>query len=66
MWRISLHGMTQTQQITVNVLHDSTKNEMRISGSFPITLSDYKIKQPNFLGMFVENTLPITINLVLN
>lgn len=63
--RISLRGITRKQTVTLNVLHDTNKNEMRITGIFPITLSDYKIKTPSFMDMFVENTLPITINLLL-
>lgn len=64
--RLSLHGVTKPQQVSVTATHHPQKNELKIQGSFSITLSDFGIEQPSFMGLFVENTLPVTVNLTLS
>lgn len=63
---LSLHGVTKPQQVSVTVTHHPQKNELKIQGSFSVMLSDFDIKQPSFMGLFVENTLPVTVNLTLS
>lgn len=61
----SLHGVTRSEVIDLTIHHDQSQHTLKIQGTFPIDLSTYKIKQPSFMDMFVENVLPVTIDLVL-
>lgn len=60
--KFHLHGMTKNVEIPITILrHD---HELNIQSSFPLTLSDYNIKTPSFLGMHMEETIQIKIDLV--
>ncbi len=42
---------------------EATTNEVRITGTIPATLSDFKIDPPSLLAMPVKNDIPVRIDL---
>ena len=37
-------------------------NEMRITGTLPTTCSDFKFQRPSFLGMSINNDIPVRVD----
>lgn len=48
-----------------NVLFERTQqgNEVRITGTLPLTCSDFKIERPSFLTVPIKNEIPVTVNM---
>lgn len=40
----------------------SQGNEMRITGTVPSTCSDFKFDRPSFLGMLIDNNIPVQVD----
>ena len=45
----------------VTFQRQSQGNEMRITGTVPSTCADFKIQRPSFLGMSINNDIPVVV-----
>lgn len=52
---LTLHGVTRA--INVDLKKEGNKHK----GSFPLTLSDFGIKKPSYLGVGVEDTIEVFV-----
>ncbi len=59
---IQLGGQTARYK-QVPLRQEAQGNESRISGTIPMTLSDFKIEPPSFLTVPVKNEVPVRVDL---
>jgi polyisoprenoid-binding protein YceI len=56
---LTLHGVTKTVVGAVDVQQASAG--LRVTGSFPLRLSDYGIRPPRYLGIGVKDTVQVEV-----
>ena len=56
---LTLHGVTKTVAGAVDVRQAGAG--LRVSGSFPLSLSDYGIRAPRYLGIGVKDTVQVEV-----
>jgi polyisoprenoid-binding protein YceI len=56
---LTLHGVTKTVEGAVDVRQAGTG--LRVTGSFPLSLSDYGIRPPRYLGIGVKDTVQVQV-----
>ena len=56
---LTLHGVTKTVVGAVDVRQAGAG--LRVSGSFPLRLSDYGIRPPRYLGIGVKDTVQVEV-----
>ncbi|WP_242926429.1 YceI family protein [Pontibacter vulgaris] len=60
--QLQFHGITQ--DITFQAKQQLVNNEILVTGSFPISLENYKIKRPSIFGMAVKDIVTIEFHIV--
>jgi polyisoprenoid-binding protein YceI len=56
---LTLHGVTQTVTGAADVRQAGAG--LRVTASFPVTLSDYSIRKPRYLGIGVKDTVQVAV-----
>jgi polyisoprenoid-binding protein YceI len=59
---LTLHGVTQTVAGAVDVRQAGAG--LRVKASFPVTLADYGIRKPRYLGIGVKDTVQVAVAFV--
>jgi polyisoprenoid-binding protein YceI len=57
---LRLHGVTKTVTGTVDVRQAGT--DVNVKASFPVTLADYSIRKPRYLGVGVKDTVTVEVS----
>lgn len=60
--RLRLHGTTREVKGQADVHRDG--GSVRVDASFPVTISDYGIPKPQYLGVGVRNEVQVKVSLV--
>jgi polyisoprenoid-binding protein YceI len=61
---LTLHGVTKT--VTGAVELRQTGADLHVRASFPVTLTDYGIPKPRYLGIGVKDTVQVEVTLVVS
>ena len=56
---LTVHGLAKTVTGAVDVRHAGAG--LRVSGSFPVNLSDYNIRKPRYLGVGVKDIVQVEV-----
>ena len=56
---LRLHGVTKTVTGTIDVRQAGT--DVHVRASFPVTLADYSIRKPRYLGVGVKDTVTVEV-----
>jgi len=59
---LTFHGVKK--EITFEAKRENSNNEIIISGTFPVKLTDYKVERPSLLMIPVEDEMKISFNIV--
>jgi YceI-like domain len=61
---VQFAGQTTHYQQVAFQLTTQQANQIRISGTIPVTLSDFKIDPPSLLAIPVKNEVPVQVDLI--
>ena len=59
---LNFHGVTRTVNVDVKSITEG--NQIRIDGSFPVKLQDYRVKRPALLFVKIEDEIKVNFHFV--